>query len=523
MKVYIPTTILNIGELLTTDSISPASFYKKRSFGSKHWYNVEENGSEHVILLYKKCFRFYRPKSDLEDRPMLICMEVDETLPKWQDGVFYSDSTLYFDWNTRFLFYSEEDRRVAISLAKICDSAKMLGLYQEKRMECIQEQVDKLNVKIEEKYISVNIDAIENDYRYNTLKGIIYGYYIGAILSARPIEIGFLNGLRDLYKHVRSVGTSFAPFKKDTDEVVNAIWDTAKKDIELQESKMKDQQCPLQIEKKELKIVGQRVVSISNVNIKSGIEHELLLFWLNRTLCDKDLGLCVNAVKMDLADKLTDAAKIIYKDEWNESETRAFLNNLRHHIAGQPFTQEWNNGILSSLMAFLLRGDDWRDMLQYMQEHDMYDYRLAFAFYGAFFGFARMLRNLTDNIIRQDKEYVGKFYNEVYRMLFGKDIPKIVFNRNADIQQWQNEIKRFVAINKPKDKNAMQSLEEAFAEIGNEIDNYKLLEILKNKKGWGGRSNLKKVFCKRFTPDKKEESNTNKDLQITLFDKHDNK
>ena len=138
MKVYFPTTILNIGEILATDSISPASFYKNRGFGSPHWYNVVEGGTGNVLFLYRKCFRFFRPESDLEDRAMFVCMEIYEDLPMLQDGILYSDHTLYFDWNTRFLFFSEEDRRISISLSQIIESTKMLGLYREKRMDLLQ-------------------------------------------------------------------------------------------------------------------------------------------------------------------------------------------------------------------------------------------------------------------------------------------------------------------------------------------------------------------------------------------------
>lgn len=104
MRYYIPTAILNIGNLLSSDSISPESFYKNRGFGNPHWYDVEENNMPNVILLYKHPFRFCRPQSELEDRPVLITIESSEEFIFVNDEVVACDHTIYFDWNTEFIF-----------------------------------------------------------------------------------------------------------------------------------------------------------------------------------------------------------------------------------------------------------------------------------------------------------------------------------------------------------------------------------------------------------------------------------
>lgn len=504
MKVYYPTTILNMGEILATDSISPASFYEKRGFGSPHWYNVKEGGTGNILLLYNIFFHFSRPKSDLEDRPMFVCLEINEELPIWQNGILYSDHTLYFDWNTRFLFFSEEDRRIAISLSHISESTKMLELYREKRMVVLKNITEQHETLSDNREVPINLTAIDDDYKVDKIKGIIYGYYIGALLSAKPQEIGALRAMRSLYSHLTSVISSYAPIKKDTAKIVNALRDVVKRDIEIQKNQIRQQQVPLRIEKKELKVTDKRVISISNEIIKDGNEHELLLHWLNNTLVNKGWGYCVNAVKMDLADKLTDDAISIYKDDWQNSETRTFLNNLRHHITGEQFTQDWNNGVLSSLTAFLLRGDDWEDMLKYMQDHDMYDYRLAFAFYGAFFGFASLPISLARVIFEQDKTYIGQFYGEVYKLVFGKVIPKLVTEHDvmfSNVQRWQQEIRSFVIGLKRVQKKdvVMKSLEEAFVENGSRTDINSLLTILNKKEGWKNKNRPWKELSNHFS------------------------
>ncbi len=105
MKYYIPTTILNLGNILSTDSISPAIFYEKRNFGNPHWYKIEENKLDNALLLYSTPFIFTRSKGEKEDRAMLIQVMVEEEFPEMEKGVFICNHTIYFDWNTYFIFF----------------------------------------------------------------------------------------------------------------------------------------------------------------------------------------------------------------------------------------------------------------------------------------------------------------------------------------------------------------------------------------------------------------------------------
>lgn len=55
---------------------------------------------------------FERPKSDIEDHPMLIEIDIDEDFPKMTDGVFYTDRTIYLNpWQTKFIFFCENDKK----------------------------------------------------------------------------------------------------------------------------------------------------------------------------------------------------------------------------------------------------------------------------------------------------------------------------------------------------------------------------------------------------------------------------
>ena len=40
MKLYIPTTTLNIDNILSTECIAPLSFYKEREYGYNQFYKI---------------------------------------------------------------------------------------------------------------------------------------------------------------------------------------------------------------------------------------------------------------------------------------------------------------------------------------------------------------------------------------------------------------------------------------------------------------------------------------------------
>lgn len=130
-KLYIPTSTLNFNNILSSESISPKAFYSVRGFGYSRWQDVEENANENVTLLYEQPFSFTRPKSDLEDHPMLVEIITDKDFQMLDNGVLYCDFTIYLSpWRTRFIFFSEQDRRVVLSMSESSLETKMLGLYQ---------------------------------------------------------------------------------------------------------------------------------------------------------------------------------------------------------------------------------------------------------------------------------------------------------------------------------------------------------------------------------------------------------
>lgn len=212
-KYYIPTTTLNFNNILSSESISPKAFYALRGFGYPYWESIPENNVDNVIILYEKPFCFMRPTSDLEDHPMLVEIQSNEDFPVIDEGIFYSDHTIYLSpWKTKFIFFSERDKQITLSRSDYSIETKLVDLYA--REECLKIECNQIEEKKDVQLaVELNKEAIEKDYRINKMKGLLYGYYIGGIFSF-PFEVvrqsNILRELQDISTLILSSDISYS-------------------------------------------------------------------------------------------------------------------------------------------------------------------------------------------------------------------------------------------------------------------------------------------------------------------------
>ncbi len=173
----------------------------------------------------------------------------------------------------------------------------------------------------------------------------------------------------------------------------------------------------------------------------------------------------------------------------------------------------------------MIKGDEWELLLNFMQSKGMYDYRIAFAFYGVLNGFANLTRDFTDLLLNKESNYVSKVYREIYGQLFDKSIPETsnssstieqkkqenhtieenvqnIVHENAEnqnLREWQNDIRKYaMSIIKRDKQKLLTSLEEALAQNGNNQDYYVFLTMLNNFKGWKPTKNGPSTAWKRM-------------------------
>ena len=187
-KFYIPTSSLNFNNILSTESVSPKAFYECRKFGYGRWTSIPENSCDFVVTLYDHPGMFERTQSDLEDHPLLIEYSTDEEFKKVGDGIYVSDHTLYFNPAiTRFIFFTEQDKNVALSLTESSLETKFVSVYGRRiSVETFEKRYAPIGIHVPNK---VNETEVEKDRLFNRMKGLLYGYYVGASVAATPEQV----------------------------------------------------------------------------------------------------------------------------------------------------------------------------------------------------------------------------------------------------------------------------------------------------------------------------------------------
>lgn len=564
-KYYIPTSSLNFNNILSTESVSPRAFYAQRGFGYSRWESVKENNFDGVTLLYSTPHMFTRPASELEDHAMLIEVKTDEEFPALSEGIFYTDKTIYLNpWETKFYFFSQQVLTTVRSLSDSSLETKMCRLYksgmQVKTFEGeYPEILDVAEPRVEDMSLYIG-----EDYAINKMKGLLYGYYIGANLSASQrlvVRLDSLRRIQDIFASIRS-SESKTPspsqgeqlkelflklertepiyseleqefpghserivafldsrdlwvrrfdrekrvreLKAEGEDNPAVIWvqnEIRKVEQEIQESRVR-----LAPEKAEI-IVSAKDKLSSLKSLDNSLMSSLMTHWVNDTLYSRGFDGKVSPQRNSLATEITKAAKNIMGETWEDSQERVYLNQLRRHLGGDAFEQPWDNGLLSSVAAVLIKGDDWEALLRFMQSKGMYDYRLALAIYGLLNGFANMTRDFTDILLNEESLYLSRVYKEFYGQLHDKRIEKGDYAKvdshpeiveplvertprqdSDEFERWAGDIKSIgdaliKSFRASVDKNELsRTLKEALSKC--EGDMVKFFELLRNYPEW---------------------------------------
>lgn len=482
MKLYIPTTTLNFNNILSSETISPKAFYGIRGYGYKRWEPVAENCLENGILLYKKPFSFTRPANGLDDYPMLIEIEMDEDEvaefePCGDWGYKSRHSLSLTPVTTRFIFFSEKDKRIALSKSEASAETKLTRLYDGKlSVENYAEDMQKHEVLDWEK---PDYKALEDDKRLNKIKGFAYGYVIGRMLSRTETDVIKLNArysVRDIVASVISSGEGIATkeqekiigdellmfdslyisllekygkewadkFYSELEKPSSGYYSNRRKWLSylMKSLSVKEKWEELQqwittaITRTEEERAGDYSIfgvderaeiavahgKLTNINSEVGYIDEYRML-VNEVFTSDKYNDKVSTFRMELANDVTDCVIEDYGDRWKDSEIRTYLNAMRHYVAGEAFTQPWTDCVLSSITAVIMKGEDWKGLFRFMVSKGMCDYRYAFGLYGALNGFANLTRDFTDILFDfENQQYVRNVYKEVYRQLTGIEL-----------------------------------------------------------------------------------------------------
>lgn len=217
MKYYIRTLRANLDNILSSESISPYSYYVSRGYGYQRLERMKDDMDEFALRIETKI---------IEDGEDVIYVEIDSDdeqlkgcmIEKNKD-YFYIYKPLYlYPWNCRILFKNAEDANGAVFICRSSLTNKMWNYYPTGIVEIDEKTNDRRLKKgpAASKRISNDIEA---DKKRNRLKGFLFAYYWGYYKSISPELARLLQAELRIY----GLATALAGMRYPSTEMLNEI------------------------------------------------------------------------------------------------------------------------------------------------------------------------------------------------------------------------------------------------------------------------------------------------------------
>lgn len=528
MRYYIPTSTLNISNILSSGSISPYSYYGKRQFGIKSFESIKEceRFKDHIILFRK--YPLFSIISDKESYPMCVEIEIPDNLVTQSNipDVYYACNTIYLSPSkASFVFDNEEFLNKSLFWIDISDEAKFYDQYKDKFILC-EDINDAFNLTtntldnlIIEQTSDIETEVLK-DWKIDKLRGALCGLFIGAngFEGLDKTGIGYRrNKIKNLITQLLQIFDRHDKLVDQTYQLQNsALSEFAKNELNIH------QICSIHS-------FGQLYV------LYNGDKDVCVVFYnqlLNRILANSE-----SLTQQVLSQEGGKLLSTLYGNHWKYSSDYNYLIQLYNNVTRYDnFDLSSNESvILRSFAAFVQRGlGEWDKLRDYLSEREMslQDRRFVYGLYGAINGFSTLSKTLTDTADISNKAIVDFIidmneisitYDDNVTIEKGaqedvKNVSELSSGNNKEGEQlevadevelhvWQQGILQF-AVNKAikRDKKKLKSsLEEALVENGYNTDYYGFFKLLASYDGWASAGKVPNVAWVRmqehFVPD----------------------
>lgn len=205
MKYYINVSAWNLLESFVTESISPNSFYGERDFGNNlsRYINDKNDKTNYLLLTDKDLGGDYSICID-EQLLDLKCLTAG---PK-KSGSYLYDKTIYYkNGLVQFRFATNELKNALISESKILYEVKCVDKYEQ---DFVVENIKKTSLKLKRDSETISFEEsnyVENDNRFNKLKGAIVGYVRGQLTTSDKKGQQLLFELKNMKNTFASLNT----------------------------------------------------------------------------------------------------------------------------------------------------------------------------------------------------------------------------------------------------------------------------------------------------------------------------
>lgn len=211
--------------------------------------------------------------------------------------------------------------------------------------------------------------------------------------------------------------------------------------------------------------------------IKNDVNNSLFnkilnnIIW-NNVIIDLD-ALRIN--RFDVATQVTQIVSYIIEEsgkEWKGSPEQLYFHHLRQNIKEfVPFNLlEIDNIIFQSLAAFLLKGEDFDALINYLENNSISTYQYALALWGATLGYVQIPRSIIFSYV--DKKTFVKLYKDVYKLMH-----KRVFDGDLIITSNEMSIKQDSVYDVlPQEESSKEKVWKAWMKVRKGLKNKDKLE-----------------------------------------------
>ena len=510
MRYYIPTSTLNISNILSSGSISPYSYYGKRQFGIKSFEPIKEcEKFKDQIILFRN-YPLFSIVSDKESYP--VCIEIElpanMVIPSNIPDVYYASKTIYISpSNISFVFENEEYLNKSLFWIDISDEAKFFGQYKEKFIlrRGLNETFTLTSNTLDNLIIGQTLDLeteVMKDWKIDKIRGAMCGMFIGAngFDGLDGTGVGYKRNLiKGIFSQLLHIFDGRAQLVTQTSQLeMSALSEFAKKEQRIR------QLCSVSTS-------GQLKI-LYNADKEERVDFYDQL--LNRILVNSD-----SLTQQEVSQEGGKLLSALYGNRWKSSIDYSYLIKLYNNVTRyDDFDLNSNESIiLRSFAAFVQRGlGEWDKLRDYLNERNetLPDRRFIYGLYGAVNGFSTLSKTMTDTTDISDNALNGFIIDMNENSMIDSDVviekniigevkdESVLSNEETEKKEhheatdevelhlWQQGILQYATNNaiKRDKKKLISSLEEALIENGNNTDYFAFLKLLSTYEGWTSNS-----------------------------------
>lgn len=434
--LYIPTTTLNFNNILSTGSMSPAAVYSARGFGYKQFELVEPNPFKNVLLLYDRYPVFTIEDAERDSHPLIFRIRADRLPCKFSTpskrkadvSVYICAQTIYFDPSSADLYFSNADaRQIAIAKAEPSLTTKLVELYhphfrvfQDGDLDTFEWSNEVMQGIAEEGKADTINQCCKNDDRINRLKGFACGYILGAYRSIDPKMVVMKSRIRDLRNEVSAM----------LSDPSRAYLDALRQDVEFSCSTLEQFFAEADIGTRRfdpkhgdsITIDQDLITEVHDRHDSATRSTQSLVRLVNDYCLTSEFFGQLDEKRIDVALAGAKAIRALVGQQWEGSSYQKYINALLNNIkSGSAFDFNDSNSLaMQSFAAFVLKGDDLERLESFLTAHGIGDFRIAFALWGAMFGFSKIPKTIFNFPFAQgDASYAKGTHRYVYSVVHG--------------------------------------------------------------------------------------------------------